>query len=317
MARNVAGNVRRKPGYADVPVGIRREAPASGRAAPPRHPTVELLRKLASVPQALAGLVVLALIAAAAVLSPWIVPVDAEEMDFDNLLSGPSAAHWLGSDQMGRDTLARLIVGARIALMVSLGAVGLGVLLGVPLGLLSVYFRGRVDDVLMRLMDAVVVFPSLLIAVGLAAALGGSLRTVIIAIGIANVPWMARIIRSQGLSIRERDFVKAAESIGLSHVRIILRHILPNCIAPVIVQSTLSMGYAVLTEAALGFVGVGIQPPTPTWGNMLQQAFPMLEQQPLLSIVPGVAIFLLVLSFNCVGDALRDLLDPRLRGVIH
>ncbi len=317
MARNVAGNVRRKTGYADVPVGIRREAPASGRAAPPRHPTVELLRKLASVPQALAGLVVLALIAAAAVLSPWIVPVDAEEMDFDNLLSDPSAAHWLGSDQMGRDTLARLIVGARIALMVSLGAVGLGVLLGVPLGLLSVYFRGRVDDVLMRLMDAVVVFPSLLIAVGLAAALGGSLRTVIIAIGIANVPWMARIIRSQGLSIRERDFVKAAESIGLSHGRIILRHILPNCIAPVIVQSTLSMGYAVLTEAALGFVGVGIQPPTPTWGNMLQQAFPMLEQQPLLSIVPGVAIFLLVLSFNCVGDALRDLLDPRLRGVIH
>ena len=125
---------------------------------------------------------------------------------------------------------------------------------------------------------------------------------------------MARIIRSQGLSIRERGFVKAAESIGLSHVRIILRHILPNCIAPVIVQSTLSMGYAVLTEAALGFVGVGIQPPTPAWGNMLQQAFPVLEQQPLLSVVPGVAIFLLVLSFNCVGDALRDLLDPRLRG---
>ena len=190
-------------------------------------------------------------------------------------------------------------------------------LLGLPLGLLSVYFRGRVDDVLMRLMDALVVFPSLLIAVGLAAALGGSLRTVIIAIGIANVPWMARIIRSQGLSIRERDFVTAAESIGLSHIRIIMRHILPNCIAPVIVQATLSMGYAVLTEAALGFVGVGIQPPTPTWGNMLQQAFPMLEQQPLLSVVPGVAIFLLVLSFNCVGDALRDLLDPRLRGVIH
>ena len=286
-------------------------------AASPSHPTLELLRKLASVPQALAGLVVLALIAAAAVLSPWIVPVDAEEMDFDNLLSSPSAAHWLGSDQMGRDTLARLIVGARIALSVSLGAVGLGVLLGVPLGLLSVYFRGRVDDVLMRLMDALVTFPSLLIAVGLAAALGGSLRTVIIAIGIANVPWMARIVRSQGLSIRERDFVKAAESLGLSHPRIIVRHILPNCIAPVIVQSTLSMGYAVLTEAALGFVGVGIQPPTPTWGNMLQQAFPMLEQQPLLSIVPGVAIFLLVLSFNCVGDALRDLLDPRLRGVIH
>jgi peptide/nickel transport system permease protein len=166
-------------------------------------------------------------------------------------------------------------------------------------------------------MDALVVFPSLLIAVGLAAALGGSLTTVILAIGIANVPWMARVVRSQGLSIRELDFVAAAEAGGMGHFRIIFKHILPNSLAPVIVQCTLSMGYAVLTEAALGFIGVGIQPPVPTWGNMLQQAFPMLEQQALLSVVPGLAIFLLVLSFNFVGDALRDVLDPRLRGVIH
>jgi peptide/nickel transport system permease protein len=200
---------------------------------------------------------------------------------------------------------------------VSLGAIGLGVAIGVPLGLIAVYFRGVVDDVIMRVMDALVVFPSLLIAVGLAAALGGSVSTVILAIGIANVPWMARVIRSQGLSIREQDFVAAALAGGVSHTRIIFKHILPNSVAPVIVQSTLSMGYAVLTEAALGFIGVGIQPPTPTWGNMLQQAFPMLEQQALLSIVPGVAIFLLVLSFNFVGDALRDVLDPRLKGVIH
>ena len=160
-------------------------------------------------------------------------------------------------------------------------------------------------------------FPSLLIAVGLAAAMGGSLISVILAIGIANVPWMARVIRSQGLSIREMDYVAAAEAGGMSHIRIIVRHILPNSVSPVIVQSTLSMGYAVLTEAALGFIGVGIQPPTPTWGNMLQQAFPMLDQQPLLSIVPGIAIFLLVLAFNFLGDALRDVLDPRLKGVIH
>ena len=189
--------------------------------------------------------------------------------------------------------------------------------LGVPLGLASVYFRGFVDNVIMRMMDALVVFPSLLIAVGLAAAMGGSLGTVILAIGVANVPWMARVIRSQGLSIREMDYVAAAESGGMSHFRIIFKHILPNSVAPVIVQSTLSMGYAVLAEAALGFIGVGIQPPTPTWGNMLQQAFPMLEQQPLLSIVPGVAIFVLVLAFNFLGDALRDVLDPRLKGVIH
>ena len=238
-------------------------------------------------------------------------------MDFDNLLVGISESHWLGSDQMGRDTLSRLISGAQIALIVSLGAVGIGVLIGVPLGLISVYFRGFIDDVIMRFMDSLVVFPSLLIAVGLAAAMGGSLISVILAIGIANVPWMARVIRSQGLSIREMDYVAAAEAGGMSHIRIIVRHILPNSVSPVIVQSTLSMGYAVLTEAALGFIGVGIQPPTPTWGNMLQQAFPMLDQQPLLSIVPGIAIFLLVLAFNFLGDALRDVLDPRLKGVIH
>ena len=169
----------------------------------------------------------------------------------------------------------------------------------------------------MRLMDSLVVFPSLLIAVALAAALGGSVTTIIIAIGVANVPWMARVIRSQGLSIREMDFVAAAEAGSMNPARIIFRHILPNSLAPVIVQSTLSMGYAVLGEATLGFIGVGVRPPTPTWGNMLYDAFPMLEQQPMLSIFPGLAIFLLVLSFNFVGDALRDVLDPRLKGITH
>ena len=278
---------------------------------------MQTFRKLLAIPQAVFGMVVIGLTLFAAVFATWIVPFDPESMDFDHLLVGMSESHWLGSDQMGRDTLSRLISGAQIALIVSLGAVGIGILIGVPLGLISVYFRGFVDDAIMRFMDALVVFPSLLIAVGLAAAIGGSLISVILAIGIANVPWMARVIRSQGLSIREMDYVAAAEAGGMSHVRIIVRHILPNSVSPVIVQSTLSMGYAVLTEAALGFIGVGIQPPTPTWGNMLQQAFPMLDQQPLLSIVPGVAIFLLVLAFNFLGDALRDILDPRLKGVIH
>ncbi len=282
-----------------------------------QHPAIQVLAKVLRIPQAAFGLIVIAVTVFAALFAPWIVPISPEEMDFDNLLTGISAEHLLGSDQMGRDTLARLIYGARIALMVSVGAIGIGVLIGVPLGLVSVYFRGFVDDVIMRVMDSLVVFPSLLIAVGLAAAIGGSLTTVILAIGIANVPWMSRVIRSQGLSIRELDYVAAAEAGGLSHFRIMFRHILPNSIAPVIVQSTLSMGYAVLTEAALGFIGVGIQPPTPTWGNMLQQAFPMLDQQALLSVVPGLAIFLLVLAFNFVGDAFRDVLDPRLKGVIH
>ena len=281
------------------------------------HRRTQTFRKLIAIPQAVYGLVVIGITLFAAIFAPWIAPFDPESMDFDNLLVGISESHWLGSDQMGRDTLSRLISGAQIALIVSLGAVGIGVLIGVPLGLISVYFRGFIDDVIMRFMDSLGVFPSLLIAVGLAAAMGGSLISVILAIGIANVPWMARVIRSQGLSIREMDYVAAAEAGGMSHIRIIVRHILPNSVSPVIVQSTLSMGYAVLTEAALGFIGVGIQPPTPTWGNMLQQAFPMLDQQPLLSIVPGIAIFLLVLAFNFLGDALRDVLDPRLKGVIH
>ena len=278
---------------------------------------IETLYRVIRIPQAAFGLVIIMLTVGAAFFAPLIVTVGPEAMDFDYLLSGFSSEHLLGTDQLGRDTLSRLIFGARVALIVSLGSIGLGVTIGVPLGLIAVYYGGWVDDVIMRCMDSLVVFPSLLIAVALAAALGGSLLTIIIAIGVANIPWMARVIRSQGLSIREMDFVAAAEAGGMSHYRIMFKHILPNSLAPIIVQSTLSMGYAVLVEATLGFIGVGVRPPTPTWGNMLYDAFPMLEQQPMLSIIPGLAIFLLVLSFNFVGDALRDVLDPRLKGITH
>ncbi len=280
-------------------------------------PLIETIARVIRIPQAAFGLIIIILTILSALLAPIIAPLEPEAMDFDYLLSGLSSEHLLGTDQLGRDTLSRLIYGARIALLVSVGSIGLGVLIGVPLGLIAVYFGGWTDDIIMRLMDSLVVFPSLLIAVALAAALGGSVTTIIIAIGVANVPWMARVIRSQGLSIREMDFVAAAEAGGMSPARIIFRHILPNSLAPVIVQSTLSMGYAVLVEATLGFIGVGVRPPTPTWGNMLYDAFPMLEQQPMLSIFPGLAIFLLVLSFNFVGDALRDVLDPRLKGITH
>ena len=280
-------------------------------------PLIETIARVIRIPQAAFGLIIIILTVLSALLAPIIAPLEPEAMDFDYLLSGLSSEHLLGTDQLGRDTLSRLIYGARIALLVSIGSIGLGVLIGVPLGLIAVYFGGWTDDIIMRLMDSLVVFPSLLIAVALAAALGGSVTTIIIAIGVANVPWMARVIRSQGLSIREMDFVAAAEAGGMSPARIIFRHILPNSLAPVIVQSTLSMGYAVLVEATLGFIGVGVRPPTPTWGNMLYDAFPMLEQQPMLSIFPGLAIFLLVLSFNFVGDALRDVLDPRLKGITH
>jgi ABC-type dipeptide/oligopeptide/nickel transport system permease subunit len=276
-----------------------------------------VLGRLVRTPRALFGIVVLLVVLAGALGADWLMPFDSEDMDFESLLVGPSWPHVLGTDQLGRDTFSRLILGSQVALQVSVGAVGLGLLLGVPLGLISVTIGGRIDDAIMRVMDAIVVFPSLLIAVALAAAIGNSLGTVILAIGIANVPWLARIVRAQALAVRELDFVAAAEAAGTTKLKIMLRHILPNAIAPVIVQATLGMGYAVLAEAGLGFIGVGVVPPTPTWGNMLQAAFPFLEQQPALSVAPGVAIFLLVLAFNLLGDALRDILDPRLRGVVR
>jgi peptide/nickel transport system permease protein len=271
--------------------------------------------RLVRTPRAVFGAVVVLVVSICALFANHLIPFDTEDMDFDNLLGGMTAAHPFGTDQLGRDTFSRLILGARVAMQVSVGAVGLGVLIGVPFGLASAMIGRWVDDLIMRVMDAVVVFPSLLVAVALAAALGNSLGTVILAIGIANIPWLARIARGQALSLRELDFVAAAEAAGTGRMMVMARHIFPNSLAPIIVQTTLGMGYAVLTEAALSFIGVGGLPPTPTWGNMLQQAFPLLERQPLLSVVPGVAIFLLVLAFNLLGDALRDVLDPRLRGV--
>lgn len=275
------------------------------------------IKNFIRIPTAVFGSIFVLLTFFSAIFAPMLVPYDPNVMDYNFLLGGMSYEHWLGTDQIGRDTLSRLIYGSRIALIVSFGAISLSVLIGVPLGLISVHFRGPIDNVLMRIMDALVVFPSLVIAIGLSVAIGSSLTTVVLAIGIANVPWMARIVRSQGLIVREQDFIKAAQAGGFSNFRIIFGHILPNSIAPIIVQSTLAMGYAVLTEAGLGFIGIGVQPPTPTWGNMIQQAFPLLEKQPLLSIVPGAMVFALVLSFNFIGDALRDLLDPRLKGVIY
>ena len=276
-----------------------------------------VLGRLVRTPRALFGAVVLLVVLTGALGAEWLMPFDSEAMDFDSLLMDPSWPYVLGTDQLGRDTFSRLILGSQVALQVSLGAVGLGVMVGVPLGLVSVTIGGWVDDAIMRVMDAIVVFPALLVAVALAAAIGNSLGTVILAIGVANVPWLARITRSQALALRELDFVAAAQASGTSTLKVMIRHILPNAMAPVIVQATLGMGYAVLAEAALGFIGVGVTPPTPTWGNMLQAAFPFLEKQPALSVAPGVAIFLLVLAFNLLGDALRDILDPRLRGVVR
>jgi peptide/nickel transport system permease protein len=275
-----------------------------------------MLRRLLRVRMAGFSLAIVLIVVVAAIFAPLLAPYDPLAQDPYAGLQDPSWAHLLGTDQSGRDVLSRLIYGARVSLGISVGAVAFGIVLGVPLGLVSGYLLGVVDAVTMRAMDALVSFPGLILALGLVAALGPNLSNLIIAIGVANVPWLARIVRSQVLSIREQEYVTAARTVGASDVRILFNHIWPNSLAPVIVQSTLGMGYAVLAEASLSFLGVGVRPPTPTWGSMLQFAFGFLSIAPLLSIVPGVAIFLLVLAFNIIGDALRDVLDPRLRGRI-
>lgn len=260
------------------------------------------------------ALMIIAIIGFVAVFAPVLSPADPLEQDYSALLSAPSAAHPFGTDQVGRDLLSRIMYGARISMIVGLIAVSVAILIGMPLGLISGYARGAVDEVIMRVMDALIAFPSLILAMAIVAVLKPSLFNVMFAIGITSMPLYARLMRSQVLSLRERDFVDAARALGASDLRIMLRHILPNSLSPIIVQGTLGLGFAVLAEAGLGYLGVGVQPPTPTWGSILNQGSSLLEKAPWISIFPGLAIFVLVLAFNLLGDALRDQLDPRLRG---
>lgn len=277
---------------------------------------LDFLRRLLRVRLAGPSLVILVVITLAAVFAPLVAPDDPAAQDPFHGLQGVSWSHPLGTDQLGRDSLSRLIYGARIVLIVGFGSVAFGAALGMPIGIISGYMRGATDDILMRLMDAIVAFPGLVLALGLIAARGPSVENIIFAIGLANIPFIARVTRGQALAVREQDYIMASVSVGASSMRIMWRHVLPNTMAPIIVQSTLGMAYAVLAEAGLSFLGVGVRPPTPSWGQDLQFAFGFMNHQPLVAIVPGVAIFLLVLSLNLLGDALRDVLDPRLRGSI-
>ncbi len=261
---------------------------------------------------AVAFFIILAL-AIAAIASPLLAPYDPLEPNYNALRQEPSFAHPFGTDQIGRDLLSRIIYGTRISFLVGVVSVGVAVCIGTPIGLIAGYFRGPTDELLMRIIDAISAFPSLVLALAIVAVLEPSLLNVMVAVGVTSVPIFARLTRSQVLSLRERDFVLAATSTGASDTRIMLRHIMPNAASPLIVQATLGLGIAILAEASLGYLGVGVQPPTPTWGGILNQGAPLIERAPWLSIAPGVAIFTLVLCFNLVGDALRDALDPRQR----
>ncbi|MDR7421612.1 MAG: ABC transporter permease [Armatimonadota bacterium] len=262
---------------------------------------------------ALAGLWVVGLVVGAALLAPVVAPADPAKPDFTNLLQPPSRAHLLGTDDLGRDILSRVIYGARTSLLAGCVSVGLAVLVGLPLGLVSGYYRGPLDNFLMRLTDALLSFPFLVLALAIAAVLGTGLVKAMIAIGIVFTPGFIRLARGQVLSERERTYVEAARALGARDGRILWRHILPNTLSPVLVQASLAMAAAITAEATLSFLGLGTQPPTPSWGSMLNIAQAYLGRAPWLALWPGLAIFLTVLSLNLVGDGLREVLDPRLR----
>ena len=257
----------------------------------------------------------LGIVVIAAITAPIIAPYDPIATAPRESLQGSSLEHLLGTDQLGRDVLSRIIFGSRISIMVGVVAVGRAMAVGVPLGLISGYFGGLIDHVIMRTMDAVIAFPALVLALAIVGALGPGTFQIMVAIGISSVPLYARLTRGQVLTIREQDYVHAARSLGASDLRVIARHVLPNSLSPLIVQGSLGVAFAILAEAGLSFLGVGVQPPSPTWGGMLSKALPLIERAPLLSIYPGIAIFVTVLAINTLGDALRDVLDPRLRGV--
>jgi peptide/nickel transport system permease protein len=266
--------------------------------------------------RSLVGLVGLALVAvflAVTALAPVLAPYDPIYADFANVLAPPTWQHPFGTDDIGRDILSRVIYGARISLSAGLAPVMFALLVGLPLGLIAGYAGGTIDNLLMRAVEVILAFPTLVLALGITAILGPKLSHALLAIGLVFVPNFARLIRGQVLSVRENDFVTAARALGGSDVRVVLQHVLPNCVAPLLVQSSFAISFAILVEAALSFLGLGTQPPTPSWGIMLAQGRGYLEQAPWLGAFPGLAIFLTVLGFNLVGDGLRDALDPRLK----
>ena len=261
----------------------------------------------------LGGAVVMVAIAVVAVLAPFIAG-DPGRMDVAARLSRPSATHWFGTDDVGRDVLSRVVYGARLSLLVGSWVVVLSFVLGIGSGVVAGHFRA-LDNVVMRVMDGLMAFPAIILAIALMASLGPSTTNVIVAIGIVYTPRVARVVRGSVLVIRETSYVEAARALGASDVWLIGRHILPNCLSPIIVQGSFVFAAAVLTEAALSFLGVGVPPYVPSWGNILSEGRLYLQQAPWLVLYPGAAIMLTILALNLFGDGLRDLLDPKIRGL--
>ena len=260
------------------------------------------------------GAVIISVMALVALTANWLAPYDALATDYAAMLSAPSAEHWLGTDTFGRDVLSRVIYGSRTALIVGLGASFIGATLGALIGVASAYFGGRVDLIVQRIMDILISFPLIILALAVVAILGTGLENVILAIAVPMIPRCARVVRSSALAVREMPYVDAARAAGYTDARIVLRHMLPNVMAPYLIMLTAFLSQAILLEASLSFLGLGVQEPVAAWGLMLRgAAIEFAETAPWMAIFPGVAISLAVFAFNLFGDSLRDALDPRLR----
>lgn len=273
-----------------------------------------LFKKLIRNRLAALGMIILAVMVLVAIFAPLIAPYPPNKMDVANSLAVPgSKGHLLGTDNYGRDLLSRLVYGARISIMVGVAAVVFGAIFGTFLGLISGYFGGKLDSIIMRTMDGLFAFPFILLAITLMTVLGQGLLNVIIAIGIANVPGFARIVRGQVLSVKEEEYIEVTRSLGASHSRILFQHVLPNCLAPLIVYGTMSIAGAIISEAALSFLGLGVQPPTASWGSILKDGKDFLVLSPHMATFSGLSILLTVLGINLFGDGLRDALDPKMK----
>jgi peptide/nickel transport system permease protein len=262
------------------------------------------------------GLIIILISVITAIFAPLLAPYHPNIPDLDNMLSGPTKTHPLGTDSLGRDTLSRVIFGTRTSLLVAVSTIGLAAIVGMSMGLIAGYFGGITYIIIMRFTDALMSFPMIVLALSIAALLGGGLRNIVIALGVGMVSIYTRLMCGQVLTVKQNEYILSVRAEGASDQRIMLSHILPNCIPPLIVVLTLMMGSVILAEAGLSFLGIGIEPPGASWGAMVSDGYNYILSNPLLSFAPGIAIMLVVFGFNMVGDGLRDALDPRLRGLL-
>lgn len=262
---------------------------------------------------AMVGLVIIIILIITAIFADYIAPYGYAEQNLANQYQTPNAEHWFGTDELGRDIFSRVVYGSRVSLRVGFISVSISMTIGVAIGAITGYYGGKIDNILMRFIDIVQALPDILLAIAIMAALGPGLTNLMVAVGIAAIPGYARLVRSSVLSLRDQEFVEAARANGSSDARIILKHIIPNCMAPIIVQATLGVAYAIINAAGLSFIGLGLEPPTPEWGAMLSGGRAYIRDFPHMTLFPGLAIVLTILALNLLGDGLRDALDPKLK----